>query len=181
MWDLLQYSGNDPDLLGWDTSGWDSQTAFTAAVYNPRPASGGGPSAAQSLSALADRTEAQLRANLAAYQAGQLPAADASANAWALLNSMVSQMLAAGSIGEKSAAERDRRLNPAMLRWDWIGYYIDPIPGAGTAAGASQAPMPGGGVMTAGFGGFGGFGAAPNNQWLVLAAVAVLVILLVKK
>lgn len=179
------YGGDYPEHLGWDMSipFPDAQTLFTSAVFNPRPGGGGGPSAAESLSDLANATEAQLQANLAAYRSGQLSGSDAAARGWQLLNSMVSRMLSAGSIGRKSAAERDRRIDPAMLRWDWIAYYLDPIPDSDSASGAAFTPaqgVPGGVGQTPVFTGGFGFGGN-NNQWIALALIVGLIWAMKKK
>jgi hypothetical protein len=142
----------------------------------PRP-----PDVKQALTRITDASAAALEANLRAYQAGQVDASSATARAWDLFNGWVQQVLRYGSQGRITAEERDRRLNSPRLRWDWIAYYIDPIPGAGAAPGAAApvTPAPGtvpGGPVYAGPG-FGGM----NSDWLLIGAVAVAAVLLLRR
>jgi hypothetical protein len=142
----------------------------------PRP-----PDVKQALTRITDASAAALEANLRAYQAGQVDASSAAARAWDIFNRWLQQVLQYGSQGRITAEERDRRLNSPRLRWDWIAYYIDPIPGAGAAPGAT-APVtqpPGttpGGPVYAGPG-FGGM----NSDWLLIGAVAVAAVLLLRR
>ena len=108
--------------------------------------------------------------NLASWQNQQISAETAVSDGWALMNAMVSACIAYGAAGTKSAAERDRRIDPAQVRWDWIAYYIDPITGGNTAL----PPVPGGGVNVNNglIGGIGG-----NNQILLIVGLALLVYL----
>lgn len=134
------------------------------------------------LSDLANATEAALRANLGAYQSGQMSAADASARGYGILNDMVARMLQAGAQGQLSAAERDRRIDPSRLKWDWIAYYLNPIPNSQTTAGAAPAAIQSaggvyaGGVSGSGLGGL--FGS--NNTLLVVVVVAALALVLMR-
>lgn len=107
---------------------------------------GGGskpPDVSQSLTAIVNAIEVRLQVNLGSWQSAQISAGDAISAAWDLMNRMVSECSRFGSEGQKAAAERDRRINPGMLRWDWIAYYIDPITGGNT----ENAPLPGGGAV----------------------------------
>lgn len=103
---------------------------------------GGTPSVNQTLTQLVNSFETALKANLSAWQIQSRSAADALATAWRLMDAMVIECRKFGAAGVKSASERDRRINPPMLRWDWIAYYIDPITGSNTAL----PPVPGGGT-----------------------------------
>lgn len=111
-----------------------------------------GPDVKQVLTALANQHEQALQANLGAWQAGQLSAEEALSQGWGLMDSFTAKARQYGSQGELSAAERDRRINPAYLRWDWIAYYLDPITGGPTA----PPPVPGGGTTVGGGGTPGG-------------------------
>lgn len=126
---------------------------------------GGAPSVSQSLTAVVNSYEYQLKANLALWNSNGISAADAVAKAWNLMNSMVSACLPYGVEGSKAAAERDRRINPSMLRWDWIAYYIDPITGGNTAL----PPVPGGGVNTN-----LGLSPAGGGIWVIVGLLALL-------
>lgn len=135
---------------------------------------------------LANAYEAELQRNLAAYQQGRISADQALASAWSLMDQFVSACYRYGQQGALSAAERDRRIDPARLRWDWIGYYIDPISMAATGAPA-QAPHPApvGGAPVGGLPGTGvpvgaGFGLG-SQQALMLGALLLAIILLKAK
>ncbi len=110
----------------------------------PRP-----PSTNEKLTVIVDGYESQLRANLAQWTVGGLGASAALGLGWQIMDAMVTACRQYGAAGEKTAAERDRRINPAMLRWDWIAYYIDPITGGQT----TLPPVPGGGATGVGTGG----------------------------
>lgn len=120
--------------------------SFSADPSDLMNALGGSPNSGytdvkSALSSLANQTEAALRANLNAYQSGALSASQAAANGWGMFNQMIAQMMSAGPTGQRSAAERDRRIsNGAGLRWDWIAYYLDPIPGSQQTTGAATSP-----------------------------------------
>jgi hypothetical protein len=127
---------------------------------------GGAPSLNQTLTQIVNDYEYQLKANLALWENGAQTASNAVTEGWRLMNAMVTAVLAYGAAGQKAAAERDRRINPTMLRWDWIRFYIDPITGGNTAL----PPVPGGGInagntLSAGFGG--------DNVWLIVAVLVV--------
>lgn len=131
---------------------------------------GGAPSLNQTLTQIVDSYEYQLKGNLANWGNNLITAEAAISEGWKLINGMVSACLAYGAAGSKAAAERDRRINPAQLRWDWVAYYIDPITGGNT----TLPPVPGGGVnITSGQ--FGG-----NNQTMLLIGLAVLLYLATK-
>jgi hypothetical protein len=163
----------------WGPSGWpDINIALPIGGSGgaPRP-----PDVKQALTRITDASAAALEANLRAYQAGQVDASSATARAWDLFNGWVQQVLIYGPQGRITAEERDRRLNSPRLRWDWIAYYIDPIPGSGAAPGATApvTPAPGttpGGPVYAGPG-FGGM----NSDWLLIGAVAVAAVLLLRR
>lgn len=102
----------------------------------------GGPTGASGGPSLVDMTnaaETSLKVSLGQWQTGARSADDALAAAWAVLNGYVQAATARfGAEGQQAAAQRDRRISPAMLRWDWIAYYIDPITGGHT----TLAPLP---------------------------------------
>lgn len=146
---------------------------------------GGGaavPDVKQVLTALANQHEQALQANLGAYQAQQKTAEDALSTGWALMDSFTARARTYGSQGELSAAERDRRVNPAYLRWDWIAYYVDPITGGATP----PPPVPGGGTTVGGGGGIpGGYVPVPSSTFQISASTlligAALVYLLLRR
>lgn len=136
----------------------------------------------EDLSALANRTEQELDANLQAFRAGAITANQAYSTGWGLFDGMIEQMMTQyGARGRQSAEERDRRLGSGNLRWDWITYYLDPLgnPDAPGFQGAQGAP---GGVRTAGVGGIAdGLTSAFRGQsgpviLLAVGAVALLMI-----
>lgn len=130
------------------------------------------PSAKEILTQIANSAESALQANLQAFNNGQISADEALKNAWDLLNRMSAAMMQYGDIGRKSAAERDRRIDPRFLRWDYIAYYIDPISQAstGTPATVPNLPFQTGGSASGGFvprtAGIGAFGI--GNEMLIL-------------
>jgi len=140
---------------------------------------GGTPSVNQTLTQIVDSFEAALKANLAAWQVQNKTAAVATDFGWQLMNQMVAAVRAYGAAGVKAAAERDRRINPSMLRWDWIAYYIEPITGPVTVT----PDVPGGPVT--GVPGAGGGGstllpttiAGMNPLWIAAAAVILILVL----
>lgn len=144
------------------------------------------PDVKEQLTQLANAYEAELQRNLASYQQGRLSADQALASAWSLLDQFVAACYRYGSQGALSAAERDRRIDPARLRWDWISYYIDPIAIAATGAPASSpnpapvpglpAPVPG---LPAPVG--AGFGLGQNQILLVGGLLLVLIVWKMKK
>lgn len=161
----------------------DWSVGFT--LPSPGPSGPTGPSLGdvkRILTDLANAAEQTLRDNLGRWQAGQIAAGDAIATGWRILDDFVRRALAYGPQGQISAAERDRRINPAMLRWDWIAYYIDPIAVAETGAPATP-PAP---VTVAGAGPIGagplGNPLAGNSmqQVLILGAVALIAWLAVR-
>lgn len=140
---------------------------------------GGAPSISETLTDIVNGAEAALQDNLNRFQAGVLSSGNAVNTAWAILNQMGSNLARYGAEGQKALAERDRRVDPARLRWDWISYYIEPLTGGAIgSAGSGGAPSisitgnPGAGVGVAGVTEAGlGLGSIPD--WaLVLAAVA---------
>lgn len=140
-----------------------------------------GPDVKQILTTLANQAEAALQGNLGAWQAQQIATDDAIARAWDIMDRFVSECMRYGQQGALSAAERDRRINPAALRWDWVAYYIDPMTGGNTPL----PPVPGGGVNVGGPlpGGGGSVPYYPRQQFdpLLLMAGAVLLVLFLKK
>jgi hypothetical protein len=163
----------------WPDSGGSSGSGVSFGITMPvrLPGTGGsGPDVKRILTNLANTTEAQMQQTLGAWQQGQISADAAIDRQWALLNGMVQQMMRYGSQGMLSAAERDRRIDPSRLRWDWIAYYIDPISVASTGQPAPLRPLP---QMTApvygGIGASGNFGGS-NMFWVVLILLGVVVI-----
>jgi len=139
---------------------------------------GGTPSTNQTLVQIVDSFEAALKANLAAWQLQQKTSDVAIAAGWKLIDGMVAACRQYGAAGIKAAAERDRRVNPAMLRWDWIAYYIESITGALTTLPA----VPGGPVAGGGTGGTSTLPAAVtglNPLWI--GAGLVLLIFLLRR
>lgn len=144
-----------------------------------------GPSVNQTLTALVNAAEAALQANLAAWRAQQTGTDAALSNGWRILNDVVARLTGMGAQGVKSAAERDRRIDPSQLRWDWIAYYLDPITGGPTNPQPLPAPVAGGGlgaggsgVYTGGVGGVGGgvgAGGIPTSYLLIAGAVILLI------
>lgn len=125
----------------------------------------GAPSVAQNLTQIVNNFEYQLKANLGLFQSGAKSKDAALATGWQLMDAMVAACLPYGAAGQKSAAERDRRINPPSLRWDWIAYYIDPITGGNTVL----PPVPGGGLNTT-----YGAGGQTNGVWLLVGLVVIL-------
>lgn len=129
---------------------------------------GGVPDTSETLTQIVNGYEAALQANLAAWQQQQIGTSNAIERGWALMNQLVQRCTAYGAEGLKAVAERDRRVDPARLRWDWIAYYIDPINGGPTPA-QPLPTIPGGlnpggtnpGYTTAGFG---------SNDWMLVGA-----------
>lgn len=149
------------------------------------PSGGGGsaprpPSTSQTLTAIVNEFERQMQANLAAWQQQQRSAESAISTGWQILDAMVSACYRYGAEGMKAAAERDRRIDPGRLRWDWAAYYIDPITGAvQTPAPPPPVPGAGTGVGVLPIGGAGTFIPGIPDIWLL--AGAVLVYLAVKR
>jgi hypothetical protein len=141
---------------------------------------GGTPSVNQTLTQIVNSFEAALKANLAAWQVQNKTASVATDFGWQLMNQMVAAVRAYGAAGVKAAAERDRRVNPSMLRWDWIAYYIEPITGPITVT-----PDVPGGSLPGGAAGTGGGGstllpttiAGINPLWIVAGAVILILVL----
>lgn len=174
MWGTEFYSGGS---VGVDAGPIDFQ-------YNLPPLGGvGGPAPRQPdvkeiLTNIANNAEAALRANLDAYRQNQIAGDTAIARAWQLLDGMTGAMLQYGTQGRISAAERDRRIDPSLLRWDYIAYYIDPIAQETTGSPAPVQPLSVTPVSTAGLGGFGGLGTSGGMVWIVLGGL--LLVILVK-
>jgi len=157
---------------GWESSGPDGFTFPDVNIGIGTGGGGGGGGAApnlnQTLTQIVDGYEYQLKANLAQWQAGSKSASAAVDTGWQLMNAMVAACLRYGAAGQKSAAERDRRISPQMIRWDWIAYYIDPITGGNTAL----PPVPGGGTNV----NQGLLGGGSNMTLLLLALVVIVLI-----
>lgn len=161
----------------WPDSGSGSGVTIGLTMPVKLPSSGGsGPDVKQVLTNLANSAEAQMKQTLGAWQQGQISADAAIERQWALLNGMVQQMMRYGSQGMLSAAERDRRIDPSRLRWDWIAYYIDPISVAATGQPAPLQPLPQNPApVYGGIGGPGGFGGS-TMFWMILILLGVVVI-----
>lgn len=162
--------------LGGDTGGGGISISL--------PSGGGGPSTSETLTSIVNAAESALKANIAQWQTQAISADAAISRAWAILNDCVSRLLAYGAEGQKAASERDRRIAPAMLRWDWIAYYIDPITGGQTA----MQPLPttiggtGGGSTLGGYSTAGiGSTIAGIPDWALVGAVIVALLFLSKK
>lgn len=134
---------------GWGEAGWpDSGGGFGVSVQLSPPTQPGAPGAGVPdvrviLSQIANSAEAGLINNLNGWRQGTLDADVALHEAWDILNAMTSAMLRYGPQGQISAAERDRRVNPSLLRWDYIALYIDPISQGSTGSPAAVQPLPG--------------------------------------
>ena len=142
----------------------------------PSGATPGQPDVRETLTQIADAAERALQQNLGAWQQRQVSAGDAIDRAWRILDDAVARMMQFGAQGQLSAAERDRRIDPARLRWDWIAYYIDPIyldsTGAPAPAGAGSAPA----VSQAGLGLSGG-----DNSIIWIAAAVLVGLVLMRR
>jgi hypothetical protein len=166
----------------WPDSGGSGGSGVTIGFTMPvnLPGTGGsgsGPDVKQILTNLANTTEAQMQQTLGAWQQRQISADSAIERQWTLLNGMVQQMMRYGSQGLLSAAERDRRIDPSKLRWDWIAYYIDPISMGATGQPAPLQPLP----QTAapvygGIGGPGGFGGS-TMFWIALLVLGAVIVM----
>ena len=141
------------------------------------------PSTSQTLTQIVNTLEVYLQQNLGNWKSGSVSADDAVRQAWIWMDRMVSDCLRFGAEGEKAAAERDRRINPARLRWDWIGYYIDPITGGNTVPPpppsvptSGGTAIPGGGMTPTGSYPTmtGGFRMGEGIVWIALGAVLIL-------
>jgi hypothetical protein len=170
----------------WPDSGGSGGSGVTIGFTMPvnLPGTGGsssGPDVKQILTNLANSTEAQMQQTLGAWQQGQINADSAIDRQWTLLNGMVQQMMRYGSQGMLSAAERDRRIDPSKLRWDWIAYYIDPISVGSTGRPAPLQPLPQTSAPV--YGGFGGAGSLGGSTqfWLVLLLLGAVIILKMSK
>ena len=144
-------------------------------------AGSGGADVKAILTGIANQAETALQSNLAQFQTGALGADTARARAWEILNSMVSAMWRYGSQGQLSAAERDRRIDPARLKWDWVGYYIDPITGGAAANPGLPGNVTGGaggGLIGGGGASQAGLGLAGIPDWALIGAVLVFLLLL---
>lgn len=135
----------------------------------------GSPDVRRILTDIANSSEAALQANLQSYQTGQISADAAISTAWDILNKMTSAMLQYGEQGRISAAERDRRIDPRFLRWDYVAYYIDPISQLATGKPASVPALPAvsgnAPVYGAGIGAFG-----MRNETLILLLLLGLIV-----
>jgi len=165
------YLGLPPTSGGGGGGGGFNLPPITIAFPGGGGGGGGGvaPSLSRTLTQIVDEFEQRLIANLAEWNNGQKTAADAVSVGWSLMNGMVAACSRYGAQGQRSAAERDRRINPTMLRWDWIGYYIDPI----TGGPSTPPPLPSGaGVLPS-----TGIGGIDNSTlFLIVAAVAIYLI-----
>lgn len=91
---------------------------------------GVGPNINRLLTSIVNEAERALQTNLGSFQTGAKSAQVAYDYATQLFDQMIATLRSYGQTGEKAATERDRRINPAQLVWDWIAYYIDPIYGS---------------------------------------------------
>lgn len=129
--------------IGWTGSGINVGIGdFNANIPISGPGSGSGPDVKEILTSIANSHESALKANLGAWQQKTISGDAAIDRAWQILNSMTANMLRYGTQGRVSAAERDRRIDPAYLKWDYIAYYIDPISAGTTGKPATVQPLP---------------------------------------
>lgn len=139
------------------------------------PTGGGGgyqPNVKELLTSIVNSYEAALKTNLASWQAQQISGEAALEKGWAILNEMVVRLRQYPPNGELAAAQRDRRINPALLKWDYIAYYLDPITGGPSVL----QPLPtGSGGVTPGVTIQQPFGVDPIT--LVLIGLAVFLVL----
>jgi len=153
---------------GWETGFPVPDVNIDIGVGGGGGGGGAAPNLNQTLTQIVDGYEYQLKANLAQFQSGAKSGSAAVETGWQLMNAMVSACLRYGAAGQKAAAERDRRIAPQMVRWDWIAYYIDPITGGNTAL----PPVPGGGVNV----NQGLLGGGSNMTLILLVLVAVILL-----
>ena len=169
-----------PDSGGGWGEPWPDSGGVTIGITMPvRPpdTGGSGPDVKQILTNLANSTEEQMRQTLGAWQQGQVSATSAIERQWSLLDGMVQQMMRYGPQGMLSAAERDRRIDPSKLRWDWIAYYIDPISMGSTGQPAPLKPLPQTPApVYGGIGGPGGFGGS-TMFWMALILLGAVIIM----
>jgi hypothetical protein len=165
---------------GWGDS-WPDKSTVSIGFNLPVGGSGGGsmPDVKEILTAIANQSEDALKSNLAAFTQNQIGASQAIDNAWNILNRMTASMLQYGSQGMISAAERDRRVDPRYLRWDYIAYYIDPISQKAYGKPAEIRPLPSGNMP--GIPGYSSAGFAMNSNWALLIAGGLLLFLVWKK
>lgn len=147
---------------------------------------GVGPNVNRLLTAIVNEAERALQTNLGAFQTGSKDAQSAYDYATQLFDQMIATLMSYGQPGEKAATERDRRINPAQLVWDWIAYYIDPIYGGSSIPPGPSIPPR---VPARGPGNppFTTPGATPlfpplqRDNTLLFAVVALAVVFLLKK
>ena len=147
---------------------------------------GVGPNVNRLLTAIVNEAERALQTNLGAFQTGAKDAQTAYEYATQLFDQMIATLMTYGQPGEKAATERDRRINPAQLVWDWIAYYIDPIYGSSsTPPGPSIPPrVPPRGPDNPSFTTPGTpplFQPSQRDNTLLIAVVALAVVFLLKK
>lgn len=170
--------GSQPESGG--AGGWASGLAGALTGVQIPIGGSSGPSTSEVLTDVVNAYERQLVANLANYTERAISADTALERGWSLMNQMVARLAQFGAEGQKAAAERDRRIDPARLRWDWIAYYLDPIIGGPVAS----RPLPVGNGLQAGpIGGNAAIGSAavPTSQWLIVGAAVVVGILVLKR
>lgn len=169
MWDF-GFASTGGGGGGWGAPGWpDEQIQVQVSLPSAGGGGGSAPDARPALTEIANAAEAALRQNLQVWQAGTVAADTAIARAWSTLDAMTGQMLRYGQQGYISAAERDRRVDPRYLRWDYIALYIDPIAMGATGAPAAVRPLSSGTLAPAAAGLGGGLS---TNQTLLLAGAA---------
>jgi hypothetical protein len=145
MWD---YSYDFGTAVGWpDDNAGSVGIRFDFGGFNvsadPRTFGGGGggtPDVKVVLTRITDGYAAALESNLNAWRAGSLTASQAISQGTQLLNQWAAECLRYGDQGRKTVEERDRRMQSPRLRWDWIGYYLDPITQAAEGKPANPAP-----------------------------------------
>lgn len=210
-WNGYADSGTGAYQNDWSGGAYDAASGFTiggggggASIGGTFPASGGinitlptggsgggsGPDVNEILTALVNAAERALQANLGAWQANQVSADAAVERAWSILNDVVARMMAYGIQGRNSAAERDRRIEPARLRWDWIAYYIEPITGPLSVPSGSGSGTTGTGSGSGAGSGTGspyppitsaGLGLAGIPDWALVGAVIVVLLFMQRR
>jgi hypothetical protein len=195
MWDYSYDFASTGGGGGWGPSGWPDDRVgggirfdfggFNVAV-DPRTFGGGSgtPDVKVTLTRITDGYETALKSNLDAWKKGSLTASQAISQGTQLLNQWAAECLRYGDQGRKTVEERDRRMQSPRLRWDWIGYYLDPITQA--AEGKPANPPPPSTVGGApGPISYSGIGALPpmsqTTQLLVFGGLFLLAFVLLEK
>jgi len=188
--DFYGFTATNSNYRGGGSWGGNPEGGIGGGININLPIGGGGgnprvPSVNQVLTDIVNSYERMLAANLGEFQTGAKDRKSALDYATAKFDEMIRTLLNYGQAGENAAAERDRRRNPLLLKWDWILLYIDPIKGGELSGppGPSVPPRTPGGrasdvpPLLTPYPNFGAFGQNDNTLiYIVLAAAAVLVL-----